>query len=125
MTELQHLHRAFGHSSVDKLAKLLEKADPSAQSDLRKSLEEIASGCEPCQLNSAAPRRFKLSCRLDDELRFDAEAGDLMYIRNIPMLHLVCTHTHFQAASFVESCLDKGHLGNDQAHLAPYLHWTA
>lgn len=106
--EAEHLHKSFGHPSVEKLYNLLRIADPESEPNLRKMLSEISENWKDCQLHAQAPKRFKLSARVDEELRYSHEIQvDVMYISQKPVLHVVCSHAKFQAASFLTNVSTK------------------
>ena len=66
-TELRQLHRRFGHPSVRRLTKVLERA---GHSDInRRMIEYLTKYCEHCQLYSKSPGRFKFM--LKDDYNFN------------------------------------------------------
>src|SRR5436305_638081 len=76
--ELRRLHRRFGHPSVNRLVKTLERAghdDPRH----RHTLEQIHKFCEFCQKHGRSPGRFMFT--LKDDIHFNyALIIDVMYI---------------------------------------------
>lgn len=103
-TELEKLHRNFGHPSASALHKLLKRADISKVSlKTMESIEDIVRRCTICQKYSPAPRRFKITVGTED-LKFNhVVAVDLMFISKKPILHVVDEATHFMGAQFLKS----------------------
>ena len=95
--ELRQLHRRFGHPSVARLAKLLNRAGQEFNS---KALEAITKICKHCQLNSAPPGRFKFTLKDDIDFNY-CVIVDIFYIESKPTLHAVDEATAFQAAKFI------------------------
>jgi hypothetical protein len=95
--ELRQLHRRFGHPSVARLAKLLNRAGQEFDS---KALEAITKICKHCQLNSAPPGRFKFTLKDDIDFNY-CVIVDIFYIESKPTLHAVDEATAFQAAKFI------------------------
>lgn len=94
------LHVQFYHPSTQNLFGLLKRADPRrATGAVRTLLEEISSACVPCVSFSTRPFRFGAALP-PDQIVFDHEiAVDLVSLEGRPVLHIVDTHTHFQAAA--------------------------
>ncbi|KAF1936186.1 hypothetical protein EJ02DRAFT_438705 [Clathrospora elynae] len=63
-TELQRLHRRFGHPAVERLIRLLKQAGHDDDMD-EQTLREIQKLCHHCQAHDPAPRRFKFSLKDD------------------------------------------------------------
>ena len=62
--ELRRLQKRFGHTSTDKLTKLLEKSEiDNIDTDTRCALASIERSCGPCQTYAQKPRRFKFTLR--------------------------------------------------------------
>jgi hypothetical protein len=60
--ELLKFHRAFGHTSVDRIMKSLHAADYSQLDEGTGSkLQDIERKCECCQYNSSRPKHFSIS----------------------------------------------------------------
>ncbi|KAI0993887.1 hypothetical protein K3495_g14297, partial [Podosphaera aphanis] len=98
--ELRQLHRRFGHPSVDRLAKLLEKSSHEYDRTL---IEKISRFCKFCQKHSNAPGRFKFSLRSIDDVQFNHIVyADIMYIDGSPLLHVVDEGTRFQSAHWLK-----------------------
>lgn len=103
VAEAEKLHRSFGHPSTQKLAAMLEKADPAEVSSLRKMLDDIRRQCITCQTLSQKPQRYRLAAT-DPEACFNSEIlCDIMYIRKKPVLHIVDEATKLTAAAFLKS----------------------
>src|SRR5438045_1894823 len=100
-TELRQLHRRFGHPSVNRLVRTLERAGHDSP-EHRKILEHIAKFCAFCQKHGRSPGCFKFT--LKDDIHFNyALIVDVMYIDNKPILHVVDQATSFQAARWLQS----------------------
>jgi len=98
--ELRQIHRRFGHPSVQRLYKLLERAGENTSLS---SIEAINKYCRHCQLHSKAPGRFKFTLRDDNEFNHEILV-DVMYLDgNKPVLHVVDAATAFNAARFLRS----------------------
>jgi hypothetical protein len=95
--ELRQLHRRFGHPSVARLAKLLRRAEQDFEPW---KLEAITKICKHCQLNSAAPGRFKFTLRDDIDFNY-CVIIDIVHLEGKPALHAVDEATAFQAAEFI------------------------
>jgi hypothetical protein len=101
-TELRQLHRRFGHPSVNRLIKTLEKAGYDDK-DHRGLLGKIADFCHQCQTHGKAPGRFKFTLK-DDPVFNHTIMVDIMYLEgNMPVLHVVDEATNFQAARFLDN----------------------
>ncbi|KAK1953493.1 hypothetical protein LY78DRAFT_536072, partial [Colletotrichum sublineola] len=99
--ELRRVHRRFGHPSVQRLHKVLQQSGNEVEIS---ALRKIARVCHQCQLNAAAPGRFKFSLQ-DNDCDFNHEIiVDVVYLDgNRPALHVVDAATSFQAARFLEN----------------------
>jgi len=102
-SELRQLHRRFGHPSVQRLARLLNRSDH--EFDI-KVLQEIQRFCHQCQMNEKAPGRFKFSLRDDYDFNYSVII-DVMYLNSRPVLHVVDSSTTFQAARFLKDLTPK------------------
>lgn len=99
--ELRQLHRRFGHPSVNRLVKTLEKAgyeDP----DHRHLIQKLTEFCEFCQKHSRSPGRFKFTLKEDIYFNYSLVI-DVMYLEGSPVLHVVDEGTTFQAARFLDN----------------------
>ena len=98
-TELHLLHRRFGHPTVNKLHRLLERSGHVNKD----SIEYINKYCGQCQKHGRSPGRFKFVLR-DDTIDFNYSIYvDVMYIDGNPILHIVDEATRFQAARWLQS----------------------
>ena len=61
-SELRQLHRRFGHPSVQRLHKVLQRAGHNVKSS---AIKELTKKCHQCQMNAKAPSRFKFTLRED------------------------------------------------------------
>lgn len=66
-SDLQRLHRRFGHPHSLKLYSLLQKKG-GTDADTFPILRQIGQQCNPCQRHDKPPRRFKFTMR--DEVAF-------------------------------------------------------
>ena len=98
-TELRQLHRRFGHPSIQRLTKVLERA---GHSDInRHTIEYLTKYCKHCQLHSKSPGRFKFT--LKDDYNFNYQVIiDVLYLDKKPVLHAVDDATAFNAARFLK-----------------------
>lgn len=98
-SEMRRLHRRFGHPSVDRLMKVLQRAGIDDIDG--NAIKHITRYCHQCQMHSKSPGRFKFS--LQDDYHFNYEViVDVMYIDSKPVLHVVDSATAFQAARFLK-----------------------
>ena len=99
-TELRRLHRRFGHPAVDRLHKILAR---SGHEDIDMSmLEHLTKFCHHCQVHGKSPGRFKFTLRDEDNSMFNYNLIiDVMYINNIPVLHVVDEATRMNAARWL------------------------
>ncbi|KAL0943110.1 uncharacterized protein CTRU02_200996 [Colletotrichum truncatum] len=97
--ELRRVHRRFGHPSVQRLHKVLQRAGHPVEIT---AIEQLSKVCHRCQMHAPAPSRFKFTLRDDYEFNYEVIA-DVMYLEgNRPVLHVVDTATAFNAARFLE-----------------------
>jgi hypothetical protein len=92
-TELQRLHRRFGHPSVGRLQAVLTQAGHDVE---KGALEHLTKFCIHCQKHGKSPGRFKFTLQDDAEFNYCITV-DVMYIENAPVLHIVDQSTRFQA----------------------------
>jgi hypothetical protein len=83
--ELKRLHRRFGHPSVNRLAKVLERAGHEID---KEALEHLTKFCHFCQKHRRSPRRFRFTLRDDVDFNFYIIV-DVMYISGKPLLYIV------------------------------------
>ncbi|EED20730.1 conserved hypothetical protein [Talaromyces stipitatus ATCC 10500] len=98
-TELCRLHRRFGHPSVGRLHKTLQRAGYDTHPE---AIEEINKFCHHCQTHGRSPGRFRFT--LQDDIEFNHSIiVDIMYINGKPVLHIVDEATRFNAACWLTS----------------------
>jgi hypothetical protein len=83
--ELRRLHKRFGHPSVQRLHRVLERSGHEVDRDV---LQHLTKYYESCQKHRASPGRFKFTLRDDVEFNYCIYV-DIMYIHNQPLLHIV------------------------------------
>ena len=84
--ELQRLHRRFGHSSVDRLYTVLNRAGHEVD---KKALDQLTCFCTYCQKYGRSPGRFKFTLQNDDISFNYCILVDIIYINLDPVLHIV------------------------------------
>jgi hypothetical protein len=98
-SELRTLHRRFGHPSVGRLYKILERAGHDPDSAI---LKRIAEFCEHCQKHGGPPGRFKFT--LKDDIEFNHSVlVDVVDLEGKEVLHVVCEATGFNSGRFLKS----------------------
>ena len=97
--ELQRLHRRFGHPSVERLRRVLERAGHDVDSQ---ALEYLTRYCEHCQRYSRSPGRFKFNLRDDVNFNFSIIV-DIFYIKGKPVLHVVDEGTRYQGGRWLQN----------------------
>ena len=96
--ELRQIHRRFGHPSVQRLARILNRAGHEVESG---AIKKLTTHCHQCQMNGKSPGRFKFS--LKDDRNFNYEViVDILYLDSKPVLQVVDEATSFQAARFLK-----------------------
>ena len=100
--ELLKLHKHFFHPDSGRLYAMLKRADNASTtpSDL-KELERVASECDVCQRNMAAPSRFRTALPADDVVFNRCVCMDIMFLEGKAVLHMVDKDTKFSAAAFL------------------------
>jgi hypothetical protein len=98
-TELQRLHRRFGHPSVARLQKVLERAGHEVD---KTALEYLTKYCAHCQRYSRSPGRFKFHLRDDVNFNYSIIV-DVFYIQNQPVLHVIDEATRYQAGRWLKN----------------------
>jgi hypothetical protein len=96
-TELQRLHRRFGHPSVGRLQRVLERAGHQVDKEV---LEYLSKYCTHCQRHGQAPGRFKFNLRDDVQFNY-CIIVDIFYIEGKPVLHVVDEATRYQAGRWL------------------------
>jgi hypothetical protein len=97
-SELRILHRRFGHPSVRRLTRTLERAGHEIDP---KILERLHKYCHHCQMHGKAPGRFKFTLKDDHEFNYSVIV-DVLYLDGKPVLQVVDSATSFQAARFLK-----------------------
>lgn len=101
-TELRQLHRRFGHPSVNRLIRVLERSGHDDSQHHRIVLEKINKFCHYCQKHGKSPMRFKFTIKNDTNFNHTVFV-DVFYISGDPVLHLVDEATKFQAARWLNN----------------------
>jgi hypothetical protein len=96
-TELRTIHRRFGHPSVNRLAKVLQRAGHEVSTT---AIEHLTKYCHQCQMHGKSPGRFKFTLKDDCEFNYSVII-DVLYIDGKPVLQVVDSATAFQAARFL------------------------
>ena len=81
-SELRRIHRRFGHPSVRRLFKILQRAGYDTEF---KAIEHLTKYCHQCQINSKAPGRFKFILKDDYNFNFEVII-DVLYLDSKPVL---------------------------------------
>jgi thymidylate synthase len=81
-SELRHLHNRFGHPSVQRLHRVLERSGHEVDRDV---LQHLTKYCASCQKHGASPGRFRFTLRDDVEFNYCIYV-DIMYIHGQPLL---------------------------------------
>lgn len=90
-TKLWQVHTCFGHSSVNKLHKLLTQAGHDIK---HKIIEMINKFCHDYQIKGKAPQRFKFTLKKDIDFNYNISVN-VIYLSEKPVLHTVDTITAF------------------------------
>lgn len=96
--ELRQLHRRFGHPSVRRLLRILQRAGQEVE---KKAIKHLTKYCHHCQMNQNSPGRFKFSLKDDFDFNFSVIV-DVLYLNGKPVLQVVDSATSFQAARFLK-----------------------
>ena len=97
-SELRQLHRRFGHPSVHRLLRVLQRAGHGVEV---KAIGHLTKYCHHCQMNQKSPGRFKFTLKDDYDFNFSIII-DVMYLNGKPVLQVVDSSTSFQAARFLK-----------------------
>ena len=89
--ELRRIYRRFGHPSVRRLFKILQRSGHDIE---YKAIEYLTKYCHQCQMNSKNPGRFRFTLKDDYNFNFEIVV-DVMYIDSRPVLQVVDTATSF------------------------------
>ena len=102
-TEIRRLHKRFGHPSVQRLQRVLERAGHDIDSDV---LQHLTKFCKHCQKHGKSPGRFRFTLRDDVEFNYSIFI-DIMYIDGQPLLHIVDEGTRFQNGKWLRNISTK------------------
>jgi hypothetical protein len=95
--ELRRLHRCFGHPSIERLQKLLDRSGHEID---KLAIEYLTKFCHHCQIHSKSLGRFRFILRDDVEFNYSIIV-DVMYISGNPILHIIDEATRFQAGRWL------------------------
>lgn len=96
-TEINQLHRRFGHPSANKLYKVLERSGHDIN---KQTLDQLTKYCSFCQKYGRSPGRFKFTLRKDLDFNQSVYV-DITYINGKPVLHIIDEATRYQAARWL------------------------
>lgn len=99
--ELKRLHRRFGHPSVDRLHKILERSGHEDE-NYCKALKKINQLCEHYQKYGKSLGRLKFTLKNDVKFNY-CVFFDIMYIDGDPLLHVIDEATLFQAGRWLKN----------------------
>src|ERR1700716_1637855 len=84
-SELRQLHRRFGHPSVQRLVRVLQRAGHEADT---KYIKYLTKYCHQCQMNGKSPGRFKFTLKDDYEFNYSVVL-DILYLEGMPVLQVI------------------------------------
>ncbi|KAJ5379608.1 hypothetical protein N7509_012727 [Penicillium cosmopolitanum] len=96
-TELRQLHRRFGHPSVRRLTRILQRAGHDVNSQC---VDYLTKFCHHCQMKGKSPGRFKFTLKDDYEFNYSVIV-DVLYLEGKPVLQVIDAATSFGAARFL------------------------
>ncbi len=97
--KLQCLHQWFGHPSVSRLHRVLERASYNVN---EKALSYLTKYCKQCQQFSKPLNRFCFT--LWDNLTFNHSIIiNIFYINGKPVLYVIDEETYYQAGKWLEN----------------------
>ena len=97
--EIRQLHRRFGHPSVGRLQRVLERAGHEVDTTI---LQHLTKFCKYCQKYGRSPGRFRFTLREDVDFNYCIYV-DIMYIDGKPLLHIVDEGTRYQAGRWLDN----------------------
>lgn len=97
--EIRRLHKRFGHPSVQRLQRVLERAGHDVEQGI---LEHLTKFCKYCQKYGKSPGRFRFTLREDTEFNYCIYV-DIMYIEGKPLLHIVDEGTRYQNGKWLDN----------------------
>jgi hypothetical protein len=89
--ELKRLHRRFGHPSVERLVRILERLGHDIDS---KTLDHLIRYYHHCQKHGKSPGRFRFTLHNNIDFNYSIVV-DIMYIDGAPLLYIVDEGTRF------------------------------
>ncbi|KAJ5904893.1 uncharacterized protein N7473_001809 [Penicillium subrubescens] len=96
-SELRQLHRRFGHPSVHRLTRILQRAGHEVNSQC---IDYLTKFCHHCQMKGRSPGRFKFTLKDDYEFNYSVIV-DILYLEGKPVLQVIDAATSFGAARFL------------------------
>lgn len=96
-SELRQLHRRFGHPSVRRLTRILQRAGHEVNS---RCIDYLTKFCHHCQMKGKSPGRFKFTLKDDYEFNYSVII-DILYLEGKPVLQVIDAATSFGAARFL------------------------
>ncbi|TAQ84532.1 hypothetical protein B7494_g7146 [Chlorociboria aeruginascens] len=97
-TELRQLHRRFGHPSIERLRRVLERSGHDVDTQ---ALQHLTKYCAHCQKHRKSPGRFRFAIKDDIDFNYSILV-DIFYINNKPVLYIVDESTGFQAGRWLK-----------------------
>lgn len=95
------LHKQFNHCNKAKLSQMIKQAFPELDMDMLKQIENEFK-CDVCDRHG--PQKHKPIVSFEPEPYFNKHlALDLMFVNDIPILHVIDTFTRFGMATMVKS----------------------
>jgi hypothetical protein len=96
-TELRQLHRHFGHPSVRKLTRILQRTGHKVNSQY---IDYLTKFCHHYQMKGKSPGQFKFT--LKDDYKFNYSVIiDILYLKGKPILQVIDTATSFGTTRFL------------------------
>lgn len=95
--ELRRIHRRFGHPSIDKLWKLLQRAGEDANLETIQIINKI---CHFCQKKGKTPQRFKFALKENIDFNYEVIIN-VVYLDGRPIFHTIDASILYQAARFL------------------------
>jgi hypothetical protein len=83
--EFRRLYRRFGYPAIDRLCKMLERANHNTH---RNELEVIEKFCNYCQIKNFKPLRFKFTIKNDCEFNYEIFVN-VLHLISKPVLYTV------------------------------------
>lgn len=95
-TELDLLHKQFGHLFTEDLPNLLKRANQNdIPPETLATLKDISSRCQPFQTWAPRSARFHVSMPLDNTVFNNEMEVDLFCIESTPSLHIIDSGTWY------------------------------